>query len=76
MVWCCQPVALAICSTVAPSGRRSSSERLEPAEHRVDLAFRCTKAARASSFDLVFVLLVLAIILSSVSGCRSDECFF
>ena len=25
MVWCCQPVAAAICSTVAPSGRLSSS---------------------------------------------------
>src|ERR671918_1717137 len=25
MVWYCQPVALAICSTVAPSGRLSSS---------------------------------------------------
>ena len=29
-------------------------------------AFFCTKAASASSFDLVFVLLVLAIILGSV----------
>src|SRR5918996_5447986 len=25
MVWCCQPVAAAICSTVAPSGRLSIS---------------------------------------------------
>jgi hypothetical protein len=25
MVWCCQPVAAAICSTVAPSGRFSIS---------------------------------------------------
>ena len=25
IVWCCQPVAAAICSTVAPSGRLSSS---------------------------------------------------
>ena len=39
-------------------------------------AFFCTKAASASSFDLVFVLLVLAIILGSVFLVGADECFF
>jgi hypothetical protein len=39
-------------------------------------AFFCTKIARAASFDLVFALLVLAIISGSVRLCGTDECFF
>ena len=39
-------------------------------------AFFCTKIARAASFDLVFALLVLAIISGAVRLCGTDECFF
>jgi hypothetical protein len=49
MVWCCQPVAAAICATVAPSGRWSSA-----------ISWACLVPARGVGFPAGAALVGLA----------------
>jgi predicted ATPase len=52
MVWCCHPVAAAICSTVAPSGRLSIKALILLLQGYLDRALVCSRGALAAAYDL------------------------